>query len=145
MPDISSVAEADALFQNRRSGAEQQLYVPFHAIHAVDVPDKHRVATVRILAKSEVHGRHAGPVMEDGKIELDTKSGPRSAITHRRCLDRGVVIEHRLPGDLVDARIKVSADVRHDRALQILVLQVDRTPPVVYSAAGKVFPQSIVN
>ena len=75
------------------------------------------------------------PVMRNRKIELDAERRPGPAVANLSFFDGRIGIEHRLAIDLVDAGVKMPANVRQYGALQIFVFQVDGAPGVIRAAA----------
>ena len=81
--------------------------------------------------------------MRNRKIEFDTECRPGAAVTDLRLLDRRIGIEHRLPADLIDAGVQVTADIGQDAALQIFVFEKQRAPGDISFPAGEVLAQCI--
>ena len=143
VPHVAAIVQGDPLFQHGRFWSKNQLDRPLHAVNAIDVADGHRCAAVVMLGKGEIDRRHADPIVGNGKIEFDSECRPGSAIRNRRLFDRWIRIEHRLAGNFVDAGVKMSADVRQHRALQIFVFEIHRPPVVIHPVAGEIVTQRI--
>ncbi len=81
--------------------------------------------------------------MGNRKVEFDTESGPSAAIADPRLLDGRIGVEHRLPVDLVYAGVNVAADVRENRAPQILVFQIERAQFVDFSLTSNFLSERV--
>ena len=91
----------------------------------------------------EIDGRHRHPIVGNGKVELDSESGPCAAVSDVGFFERRVGIEHRLAADFVDAGVDVAADVGKDGALEVFVFEIDGAEIVVAAFAGEFVAQRV--
>ena len=143
MPHVAAIAERHPLLEHSRFRTENQLHRPFHAINAIDISHADRGAAIVMFAQSKINRRHRHPIMRDRKIELDPERRPGPPVSNRRLLDRRIGIKHRLARNLVDARIKMSANIRQHRALQIFIFEVNHPPRMIHTPVGQIGPQRI--
>src|SRR5204863_8610090 len=77
------------------------------------------------------------------EVKLEPEGGSGCAVADPGFLDGWVGMKHRLPADFVGARINMPAQIRQHRTFQIFVFKIDRTPSVLGTLVGYLFPQCI--
>src|SRR2546423_2295610 len=143
MADVTAVAERYALFQDGRFRTQHHLDVPLHSVNAVHVSDRNRRAAIRVLREGKINRRKRHPVVRYGKVVFDTKGRPGSAISDVRLLNRRISVEHRQAVDLVYAGVKVTTEIRQNRALQIFIFEKNSAPLMVGAAGGEIGSQRV--
>ena len=140
---ITAIAQADPLLQHCGARTENELHAPFHSIHTVDIAHRDGSTSVIVGGEGKIHGRHGHPVVGDGKIKLNSESSPGTPVADPGFLDGRVGVEHRLPAELVDTGVNVSADIRQHGTFQILVLQENCAQGVLLTLFGNFLSQRV--
>ena len=109
------VAKGDVLFQNGAAVAQDEFREPLHAGDPIDIADPD-FGAVLFLPEAEIHGRHCVAAVRNRKIPLNAERDPRAANPDIRLLDGGVSPEDRVSVQLVDAGIKMPAQIGKETA-----------------------------
>ena len=140
---IARVVQGDGLFQERALRSQREGDPPHHSVGPVDVSDPDRGASVWVFDGPEIDRGNRHPVVRDGEVELDAERNPGPAKGNLRKFDRGIGVEHLLAVALVDATVEPSAEVRQNDDLQVLVLEIQRTPASNRFSIGQVFARGV--
>jgi len=123
MARVTAVAEHHPLLKDTRFRPQHHFHAPLHTVYAIHVAHHHRGAAVLMFGKRKIHRGKRHPIVGNRKVILHSECSPRSSVSDVRLLDGRVGIKHLPAIDLVEACIKVSPEVRQDRAFQVLVFQ----------------------
>src|SRR6185312_7951344 len=77
------------------------------------------------------------------KVEFNSEGCPSPAIPNVGLLDGRVRIKNRLSADLVGAGIKMTTNIRQNRALQIFILEINGPPDMIAAMVGQVIANRI--
>src|ERR1700694_5993306 len=87
MTYIASITQHHMLFKDGGTRTQRQLDGPFHSINSVDIAHGDPSAAVLVASIRKIHRGHGNPIVRNGKVKLDSKGGPRPAITDPGFLD----------------------------------------------------------